>query len=208
MDVSRPVQQKSTYDIWRKWAKVLARQLDQISDVYEYHEEGAEAKRVDAFLVRLKLFIDPLKNAQDLAKRDYDVRGSVKKLYLLSLTMLHGIFYEALKILPEISDDMQRLLNSPCFGECNGRTASDIFKGPHGSTNEGIMSGIPDERGGLPFVLAELIEKADIEGEAYFAIGLDEETESSSGDDDGSSGGPSRSSVSKTRVIATSGGFA
>lgn len=171
--MARSVQQKSTFEIWQRWASVLARQLEQVADVYEYHEEGNEAKRVNAFVDNLRLFIDPLAKASKLAKLDYEVSGHVSKLYLLSLTMLNKYFRDALNMLPEISSDMQRLLNSPYQGSCNGRTASDIFKGPHGSVNEGIGSGIPDESGGLPWVLQGLLEEAEFGGEDYLSIGLD-----------------------------------
>jgi hypothetical protein len=200
----RPVQQKSTFEIWQRWAKVLVRQLDQVGDVYEYHEDTTDAAQVNALSARIKLFIDPLAHAPELAKLDYDVKGSVDKLYLLSMTMLQKHFQEALNMLPEISEDMQRLLNSPYQGTCNGRVASDIFKGPHGTTNEGIGSGVPDERGGLPWMIKGLLDEADYGGEEYLTRGLDSRpSATATGDGPDRHDGPMRS----TRRMASGGGF-
>lgn len=202
-------QKKSTFEIWQKWAKVLLRQLDQAADVYEYHQENGEAEKLNEYLDRLRLFVDPLAHAPEIAKRDYDVEGGVRKLYLLSLTMLRELFAESLRILPEISEDMQRLLKSPCYGHCNGRTATDLFKGPHGTTNEGIASGIPDERGGLPWMLEKLLDEAEAGGDVYFAEGLGL-GEKDGGSDGEQGGGPSlsRHTPSHGKKMMTSGGFA
>jgi hypothetical protein len=201
------VQQKSTYDVWQKWAKVLVRQLDQVADVYEYHEETGEAERLNAYLDNLRLFVDPLAHAQELARRDYDVQGGVNKLYLLSLTMLQGLFREALGMMQEISEDMQRILKSPCNGNCNGRTASDIFKGPHSTQNEGIGSGIPDERGGLPWILQDLLEQAEVGGEEYFMRGLENEDKKGSGEGGRGLSGADRHQPMKHAKMVTGGGF-
>jgi hypothetical protein len=162
--------QKSTYEVWQFWAKALDRQMKRCADVYKDHK--ASGKKAQAIIERLELFIDPVTHAQDLAAKNYDVKGNVTKLYLLSLTVLQKIFRDTLDVLPEISADMQNLLNSPCYGDCSGRAAMDIFKGPHRTTNEGIAAGLPDERGGLPWVLAKLLDEADIGGDEYFNKGL------------------------------------
>jgi hypothetical protein len=166
------LQPLSTYALWQKWAKALQRQFERISEIYEAHEEGAEAEKLRAFIERLKLFIDPVSHAQELAQRNYDVRGSVQKLYLLSLVSLESLFREALVLMPQLSEDMQRLLNSPPAGNCNGRTASDVFKGPHRSENEGIGRGVVDESDRLPWQLFQLLEQAEMGGTGYFYKGL------------------------------------
>lgn len=166
--------QKSTYDIWQGWAKALERQLKRCVDVYKEHHE--DASKAQGFLDRLELFIDPVSHAQELAQKNYDVKGGVQKLYLLSLTVLQKIFRDVLKVLPAISEDMQRLLNSSCFGNVSGRQAMDIFKGPHRTVNEGIGPGQSDEYGTLPWMLAKLLDDAEVGGEDYFKQGLTAET--------------------------------
>lgn len=198
------LQQLSTYAIWQKWAKILQRQLERIAEIYDVHEEGHEASRLKDYIERLKLFIDPVAHAQELARRNYEVKGSVRKLYVLSLISLQQLYREALHFLPQISEDMQRLLNSPCQGNCNGRTASDVFKGPHGTENEGIGSGLPDENGGLPGMLQQLLEKADAGGSGYFEEGLLD----GDGSEDGSGEGalhPDRHELArkKSKITAT-----
>lgn len=162
--------QKSTYEIWQFWAKALERQMKRCVEVYKEHREPAT--KAQGILDRIELFIDPVSHAQELAQRNYDVKGGVDKLYLLSLTVLQKIFHDALNVLPAILDDMQRLLNSSCYGDCSGRVAMDIFKGPHRTTNEGIAAGHADERGGLPWVLANLLDEANVGGDEYLQKGL------------------------------------
>lgn len=178
------LKQKSTYEVWQRWAKVLKRQLDLAADVYAEHKQGDKQKRTKALSDRIELFIDPVAHAADLAERNFDVRGSVVKLYLLALANLQGLFREALEVLPCISEDMQALLQSPCYGSCRGRVASDIFKGPHGTQNEGIAAGVVDERGGLPWVLNKMLDEADIGGEEYFHKGLNMGNTPGEGEDD------------------------
>jgi hypothetical protein len=170
----------STYAVWQKWASALCGQMERIAEIYEAHEEGAEAAKLTAYIERLKLFIDPVAHAQELAARNFDVKGNVTKLYVLASVSLEHMFREALDFLPKLSEDMQRILNSPYSG-CNGRTASDVFRGPHGSENHGIGSGYPDERGGLPWKLFNLIEEAQAAGEGYFERGLNLYAQSNTG---------------------------
>lgn len=67
---------------------------------------------------------------------------------------------ETLSRLPALSSDMQFLLKSPWFDKCNGRLASELFRGPMGNEPEGIGSGYA-EHGRLPEVLENLIERED-----------------------------------------------
>ncbi|NDE90552.1 MAG: hypothetical protein EB059_05360 [Alphaproteobacteria bacterium] len=188
--MSDGMHQKSTYEIWQFWAKALERQLKRCATVYEEHSE--DAGKAQKLLERIELFIDPVAHAQQLAKLKYDVQGSTDKLYLLSLTVLQKIFRDTLNVLPEISEDMQRLLNSPCYGNCSGRQAMDIFKGPHRTDHEGIGAGISDVTGFLPWMLAKLLDEVEVGGDAYLQKGLHK----NHSDDDsagGDAGGPLRS---------------
>lgn len=175
--------QKSTYDVWQMWAITLERQFKRCADVY--NDNKADGKIVQTYLERLQLFIDPVSHAQELAQKNYDVKGGVEKLYLLSLTVLQKIFRDVLKDMPEISQDMQRLLNSSCFGNVTGRLAMDIFKGPHRSVNEGIGGGGVDQYGTLQWMLAKLLEDAEIGGDEYFkkGIGNDQAAAEAAGND-------------------------
>jgi hypothetical protein len=192
---------RSTYETWQKWAKALCRQFERVSEIYEVHEEGTEAAKLKDFLERLKLFIDPVAHAQELAKRNYDVKGHIHKLYILSLVSLEEMFREAISYMPRISEDMQRLLNSACTGDCNGRTASDVFKGPHGSEYEGVGRGYPDEPNRLPWMLQRLVEQAEIGGQSYFEQGLDDSPVPHS--DDGSHPDRHELPIQKRRITAT-----
>jgi hypothetical protein len=166
----RETRSKSTYDVWQGWAKALQQQLKLVDSVYaDNKEEGAE---IVAILERLRLFIDPVANASELAQQNYDVKGSLAKLYLLALNMLEGVFRDTLRILPQVSEDMQRLLDSPPLGICKGRLASDIFKGPHGTENFGIGRGVSDEAGYIAHALAKLLDELEIGGEPYLREGL------------------------------------
>src|SRR6185295_9844809 len=91
----------STYAVWQKWAKTLQRQLERIAEIYEAHDEGSAAGKLRDFVERMKIFIDPVAHAQELAQRNYDVKGHVEKLYILSLTSLEFLFREALGFLPQ-----------------------------------------------------------------------------------------------------------
>ncbi|MBI3418688.1 MAG: hypothetical protein HY053_00945 [Proteobacteria bacterium] len=165
------INQASTYAVWQKWAKALQRQLERIAEIYEAHEEGAEAQKLKNYIDRLKLFVDPVAHAQELARRNYDVKGSYNKLYMLAMVSLQLLFREALSFLLQVSEDMQRILDSS-YINCNGRTASDVFKGPHGTQYEGIGNGLPDLPDRLPWVLYQLLEQADVGGEEYLHRGL------------------------------------
>lgn len=173
------LRKKSTYELWQKWAAVTQALLRRVASVYEKRGTKKErnAEKVGTLLERISLFIDPLKHAQELAELGYDVRGSFNKLYLLSLNSLKGIFASFNGLSPALSEDMQRLLESPCFGDCNGREASDIFKGPHRSECEGLGSGDGSEYGTLPWMLAKLLEEAEVGGQAYFQRGLEKKDE-------------------------------
>src|ERR1043166_4603741 len=104
------MQQKSTYETWQKWARTLSHQLRLTQNVYQENDDEEGAASVRELADRVDLFIDPVKHAEELAARNYDVKGSVNKIYLLSLTMLQSLFREAIHALPRISADMQRLL--------------------------------------------------------------------------------------------------
>jgi hypothetical protein len=174
--------QKSTYEVWQIWAKAVDRQLKRCMDVYKEKDALKNATEAQSILDRIELFIDPVSHAAELAERNYNVKGGVTKLYLLSFTVLQKVFRDTLKVLPKISSDMQDLLNSSCY-ECNGRAAMDIFKGPHRTINEGIGTGLPDERGGLPWSLAKLLEEVEVGGDEYLNKGLNKGGSEKDGDE-------------------------
>jgi hypothetical protein len=136
------------------------------------------------------------------------VRGSVQKLYLLALVSMETMFREALTLMPQLSEDMQRLLDSPPVGNCNGRTASDVFKGPHRTENEGIGRGIVDEPDRLPWQLFQLLEQAEIGGTDYFYKGLNTNQDTGqAGEDETDPDHPDRHDPKTPRKRITAGGI-
>lgn len=166
------IHKKSTFEIWQRWAGVLYRQLQRIGAVYQEHGQTQKLETLHPLSEKINLFIAPLARVPELAKRGYAVQGAIENVQLLSLHELYRLFSQALVRLPHYSADMQTLLQSPCVGNCRGRQAIDIFKGPHRSDNEGIADGLSESRGSLPWQLQKLIDEADAGGEAYFLAGL------------------------------------
>jgi hypothetical protein len=70
------------------------------------------------------------------------------------------LFHEALKILPWLSADMQKLLKSPWMRQFPNKIAETLFLGD-GDETQGIGSGHP-EHGRLPAALAAILEREQI----------------------------------------------
>ncbi|MBI1273213.1 MAG: hypothetical protein GC131_03900 [Alphaproteobacteria bacterium] len=128
-----------------------------MSTVYRNNKLDGKARDLDVFLVKLRqtTLEDGLhshagfKTGQDGSKYD--------ELRINSLTVLCT---ELIDKLPEISLDMQQLLRSSWTGDCNGRLAADLFKGPVGTKNEGIGSGNAFD-GMLPWVISNLLDREE-----------------------------------------------
>ena len=156
-----PETQKPSHEEWQRWAQVVLDRLTTcvhvfsrppFEDVFMPEKERQEknAKTVD-LLRRIHALIDdaetPTDSLADVAHHDERV-----------IAGLAVLMQETLERLPALSADMQKLLKSPWHDRCNGRLASELFRGPMGNEVEGIGSGHP-EHGRLPEVLRTLLER-------------------------------------------------
>lgn len=153
--------QKPSHAEWVEWAQVVIDRLTTCVHIYSkppnedvFIVEKERQSKNDAtlsLLRRLHALIDdsetPTESLADVARHDERV--------IDGLTLL---FAEALGLLPTLSADMQKLLKSEWYDKCNGRIASELFRGPMGDLPKGIGSGYA-EQGRLPSVIATLIER-------------------------------------------------
>ena len=152
---------KPSHKEWLDWAQVLMERLTTCVHTYSKpphadvfiteKERTSKNEQALTLLRRLHTLIDdsdtPTESLSEVAHHDEQVIDGIAVL-----------FAEALTILPVLSTDMQKLLKSEWFDKCNGRLASELFRGPLGDVDKGIGSGYP-EQGRLPAILAELLER-------------------------------------------------
>ena len=148
--------QKPSCDEWLSWAQVVVDRLSNCVHVYSkpptYGGFMPDKERQD-------------KNARNLAllRRIYNLIDSADGVDGVSdegalITELQDMFEETLAALPGLSTDMQHLLKSPWYEDCNGEIATVIFCGTDGAKMEGIGSGHA-EHGRLPRALKNLISR-------------------------------------------------
>jgi hypothetical protein len=156
--------QKPSHGEWLDWAQVVLDRLTTCVHVYSkppyndtfISDKDRQVKNDIALslLRRIHGRMDdsdtPTESLSDVAHHDEQVING------LSLLLT-----ETLSLLPTLSIDMQKLLKSEWYDKCNGRIASELFRGPMGELNKGIGSGYA-EQGRLPEVLASLIERERI----------------------------------------------
>jgi hypothetical protein len=153
--------QKPSHGEWLDWAQIALDRLTTCVHTYSkppyddffVPEKERQAKN-DAALSLLRRIHDlidqsetPTESLTDVALHDERVMAGLKVL----LT-------ETLGLLPVLSADMQKLMKSEWFDKCNGRIASELFRGPMGDLPKGIGSGYA-EQGRLPAALVHLIER-------------------------------------------------
>jgi hypothetical protein len=146
---------------WITWAQIVVDRLTTVTHIYgkppyrdvfmpEKERQAKNGKTLD-LLRRIHTLTDeadtPTDSLTDLEHHDERVMAG-----------LNVLLREALDLLPELSADMQLLLKSPWYNNCNGRLAEELFRGPLGHEPEGIGSGYP-EHGRLPQVLDQLLER-------------------------------------------------
>ncbi len=161
-----PMNPKPGRGEWIHWAQVVVDRLTTCTRIYakppyedafmpKEQRAAKKAKTLD-LLYRIHTITDeaetPTDSLTDLEHHDERV-----------IAGLAILLAETRDLLPEISADMQILLKSPWIDNCNGRLASELFKGPLGHEPEGIGSG-HEKNGRLPASLAELIRQ-EREGE-------------------------------------------
>ncbi len=157
---------KPSFDLWLRWSDILDQRLETVRDVYDEHGVADKASRVGSLLSRLHAILAG-ELARHLSVLPYaalqQLSHGPNRSQESQIQALASIFQTALHELPLISKDMQKLLHSNWHGECNGRVASDLFKGPRGAVNAGIGSGLPRD-GMLPSVMEQLLDQEDTAG--------------------------------------------
>ncbi|MDD4616252.1 MAG: hypothetical protein PHW76_03935 [Alphaproteobacteria bacterium] len=151
--------QKPGVEEWAEAGEVLADRLAECVHAYKHNtyifmsesERQHKTGIVIKLLQGLHALLDELEASADSPKQALDEE------------IVHGFvasFTEALKILPWLSTDMQKLLKSPWMKGFPGKVAESLFWG-NGEENKGIGSGSP-EHGRLPGVLADLLEREEL----------------------------------------------
>lgn len=155
--------EKPSREEWVRWAGVVIDRLTTCVRVYSHppFEDVfmADRERQDKNAKTLSL----LKRIHTMTDEAETPTGSLKELADHDERVVAGLsvlLRETLSRLPALSSDMQFLLKSPWFDKCNGRLASELFRGPMGNEPEGIGSGYP-EHGRLPEVLESLLEREE-----------------------------------------------
>jgi hypothetical protein len=151
--------QKPSHEEWLHWAQVVLDRLTTCVHTYskppyadvfmaDKERQAKNAKTLD-LLRRIHPLIDeaetPTDSLADVAHHDERM-----------IAGLAVLLQETLESLPELSTDMQKLLKSPWYDKCNGRLASELFRGPMGNLPEGIGTGLPEQER-LPETLQNLL---------------------------------------------------
>ncbi len=158
---------KPSYDEWMYWAQIVIDRLTTVAHVY------AKPPHSEIFFVE-KERQERLMNTTSIMRRLHDLTdehefsipkdATEEKAYEENLiTMISPLFYDVMRRLPEWSEDMQKLLQSPWSRDCAGRLASILFCGPDGRLAEGLGSGMV-ENGRLPASLAALLDREEAGG--------------------------------------------
>jgi hypothetical protein len=154
---------KPTYAIWKHWSEVLAARLRIVASVYqEYspqhaHTGDPRARQMEAVAAQLIHIFEPAKLDPGLPV--FQTLEESRKVEDMKIFLAVKIFREILKRLPFISSEMQHSLDCS-WKDPIGRLATDLFKGPKGFPDYGILSGKPED-GGLPAVMKKLLELED-----------------------------------------------
>ncbi|MFY9286976.1 MAG: hypothetical protein WAO98_00585 [Alphaproteobacteria bacterium] len=155
------IMHKPSHEDWLKWSQVVIDRLtcavhiykkSPYEDVFMADQERQDKNtRIIALLHGIHKLIDdaetPTESLAEVAYHDERVISGLKVLMA-----------DTLALLPQISDDMQKLLKSHWHSKCTGRLADELFRGPLGNEPEGIGSGHA-EHGRLPEVLKNMLEQ-------------------------------------------------
>ena len=152
---------KPSYDEWLRWAQVVADRLALCANAYSkaphtHPERQSRNTTVGEFLRRLYNLIDesdtPTESLAEVAHHDERVVDG-----------LVVFMQDAVKWLPDLSHDMQNLLNSHWRDNYSSPLARELFHGPLETGEEGLGSGLP-EHGRLPAVLNDLLSREQSSG--------------------------------------------
>jgi hypothetical protein len=152
--------QKPKMEEWLHWAGIIMERLTTCAHVYDKppHEDifmpeknrNARKTKIIEILQRIHALADEVHTPSDtVANANHHDEQIVPGLAAL--------FQEVLQNLPSWSTDMQKLMKSRWDNHCNGRIASELFRGRE-SEKEGIGTGMP-EHGRLPEVLFNLLDR-------------------------------------------------
>lgn len=154
---------KPSREEWVQWAQVVIDRLTTCVHIFSHppYEDVfmADHERLDKNAKTLSL----LRRIHTLTDEAETPTGSLKEVADHDERVIAGLsvlLRETLSRLPSLSSDMQFLLKSPWYDKCNGRLASELFRGPMGNEPEGIGSGYA-EHGRLPEVLEILLEREE-----------------------------------------------
>ncbi len=160
----RQLTYKAGIEEWIQAAEALTDRLTECVHIYKHNLDVfiAEAERQQKtdiaikMLQRLHKFLDQseMPSAQVSSPQTFDEQV---------ISGFDVLFREALRALPWLSADMQKLLKSPWMKNFPSKIAETMFFGDNDEA-KGIGSGLP-EHGRLPAVLAGLLEREQM-GEA------------------------------------------
>jgi hypothetical protein len=158
--------QKPSFDEWMYWSQVAVDRLTTIVHVYNKppHPDVFMAGNERQF--KVSQTVDVLRRLHSLTDENdvplpHETSPQQHEEHIIS--ELQPIFRDVVRRLPSWSGDMQMLMKSPWFDKCNGRMATELFRGPEDREGEGIGSGMI-EHGRLPQVLYDLLEREQIGG--------------------------------------------
>lgn len=156
---TRQQKQKPGVAEWVEAAEVLADRLTECVHAYKHNTyifmAEAERQRKTDLVIKILQKIHLSLDKSDEAAEHNDAQGDDE-----IAASFFGIFSEALKVLPWVSTDMQKLLKSPWMKGFPGKVAESLFWG-NGDERKGIGSGLP-EHGRLPGWLADLIDREEV----------------------------------------------
>lgn len=146
---------------WISAAEALAERLTECVHVYKRNVDVfmAESERQDKTGLTIKI-LQRLHALLDRAEMPEEIGSNPEKRDAQVIEGLDAVFREALRTLPWVSLDMQKLLKSPWMTNFPSKIAESIFFG-NGEENKGIGSGL-GEHGRLPAVLSDLVEREEV----------------------------------------------
>jgi hypothetical protein len=147
-----------------EWAQVVVDRLTTCVHVYSkppyddvFIAEKERQQKNDTALSLLRRVHGLIDEGETLTESLADVAHHDERV----IDGLAILMRETLDLLPMLSADMQKLMKSEWYDKCNGRIASELFRGPMGDLPRGIGSGHA-EQGRLPAFLLALLERERI----------------------------------------------
>lgn len=154
-------QTKPSLNEWIRWGSVLARRLSSAAEVYRDHKLNGKATDLQILVVKLRQTLGssvPPPHLPLPLQSIFHTEAALTRQSNMRVLSLTRLIDEISDLLPELSNDMQALLQSDWQGETRGRIASDFFKGEANTHNEGVGSGYAKD-GQLPWVLDMLLAR-------------------------------------------------